>query len=123
MYSHFPGSPTFLPENKNVMYGQVGKPLKLAFLLYSDPKVEVIWMEKAVLDGSRNTSIHSLVLTETALIYSAFGNKGNINGYRIEFETTPSEMDGFALYNMLAKNKLGVTFYRFEIKAVGNIIY
>lgn len=112
------GAPIFVPENRNVKHGELGEPLTLTFLLYSDPLVDDIWIKSVGTDRNQSGTKHEFRISNTTLSYTASGNKGNISGYEITIETNILNSIDFCVYKIWAKNKLGVASYRFEIIAV-----
>lgn len=122
MYNFIAGAPIFLRENRNVMYGELGEPLTLKFLLYSDPLVDDIWILSVGTDCNQNRTKHEFRMSNTTLSYTAFGNRGNISGYEIKIDTYIENSNDFRVYHMCAKNKLGLDFFIFEIRPSGMLI-
>ncbi|CAC5426686.1 unnamed protein product [Mytilus coruscus] len=115
------GEPIFAPENRNVKHGELGQPLILTFVLYSNPIMEDIWIESVSTGNNQAKTKEVFNISNRTLPYTVFGNKGNISGYEIIFETKILTSNDFHEYNMWAKNKLGVDFYRFEIIEMGSL--
>ncbi|CAC5423227.1 unnamed protein product [Mytilus coruscus] len=109
------GAPIFLPENRNVTHGELGNPLTLAFLVYSDPIVEDVWIEDVGTERNLSRTKYEFQVIETTLPYTAFGNKGNISGCEIIIEINILSSNELQVYNILAKNQKGFVSYRFEI--------
>ncbi|XP_052065092.1 uncharacterized protein LOC127704895 [Mytilus californianus] len=110
------GVPIFLRENRNVIYGELGEPLTLTLLLYSDPLVDDIWIQSVGTDCNQNRTKHEFRMSNTTLSYTAFGNRGNISGYEIEIDTYIENSNDFRVYHICAKNELGLDFFIIEIK-------
>ncbi|VDI73384.1 Hypothetical predicted protein [Mytilus galloprovincialis] len=139
---NYQGAPIFVPGHRNVQHSEPGEPLILTFLLYSDPLLDDIWIKSVGTDRkqsvgtdrkqsvgtNRKQSVgtdrkqseteHEFRISNTTLLYTAFGNKGNISGYGITIETNILNSNDFSVYKIWAKNKLGVASYIFEIIAV-----
>lgn len=113
------GRPIFVPENRNITHGELGRPLILTFLLYSNPMAQV-WIEDY--NTARNLSSDKYRVIETTFPYTAFGNKGNISGYKIKLEINRLTSNDLHVYNILATNSLGTDSYRFEIITAGKTI-
>lgn len=120
--SYFAGAPIFSPENRNVKLGVLGQPLILSFVLYSNPFIEDLWIEGATDGDFQNITKSDFRISNTTLLYTAFGNKGNISGYEIIFKANIVRSNDFHEYYIWTKNEFGVDFYRFEIVEIGKTI-
>ncbi|CAC5426679.1 unnamed protein product [Mytilus coruscus] len=117
----YTGAPIFPPENRNVKLGVLGQPLILSFVLYSNPFIEDLWIEGATDGDFQNITKSDFKISNTTLLYTAFGNKGNISGYEIIFGANILRSNDFHKYNLWTKNELGVDFYRFEIIEIDSL--
>lgn len=116
------GAQIFVPENRNVKQGELDKPLALTFLIYSDPTIKDIWIEGVDTDHNQSKIKLEFMLANLTVPYTAFGNKGYIMCYNITIQTNIVSSIDFHVYKIWATNELGVTSYKFEVIAVGNII-
>lgn len=116
------GEPVFVPENRNIKHGELDQPLLMTFILYSNPTMENIWISSTTTWNSHAKTKDVFTISKMTLPYTVFGNKGNISGYEIIFETNNLRSNDFHEYYLWAKNKLGVDFYRFEIIEIGKTV-
>lgn len=121
-YSTFiTGGPIFVPGNRNITHGELGKPLVLSFLLCSNPKANV-WIEDVNTARNLSSEQYKLRVIDTTFPYTAFGNIGNISCYEIILEIHRLSSNDLHVYNILATNSLGTDSYRFEIITAGKKI-
>ncbi|CAC5396461.1 unnamed protein product [Mytilus coruscus] len=112
------GAPKFVPGHRNVKQVKLGEPLEIRFSLYSNTMIEDVWIDGY--DTGRNKSgiKPEFRISNTTLPYTAFGHKGNISGYEITIKKNILSNNDFRVYNIWAKNQMGVDSYRFEVIAV-----
>lgn len=122
MYHCIAGAPIFIPENRNVMHGELGERLTLTFFIHSDPLLDDVWIQSVGTDCNQNRTEHKFNMSNTTLSYTAFGNRGNISGNEITVDTNIKNSDDFRLYCICAKNELGLDFFIFEIKLFGRSV-
>ncbi|CAC5405303.1 HNT [Mytilus coruscus] len=110
----YEGPPVFAPENRNVKTGALGQSISLSFYIYSYPEVEQIFVEPFY-SIQRKIIKHHSILT-SALRYTEYNSTAGIQGYEILIETEVLYISDFQIYHITAKNSLGESKYRFEIK-------
>lgn len=65
-----------------------------------------------------NKTIHDYSISRTDLMYTEFGKKGNIEGYKVSFDCKIFS-DDYKMYNIWAGNGIGEDSFSFQIQAIG----
>lgn len=81
-----------------------------------------IWIDSASTGNIQAITQNNINTSKRTLPYTIFGNKGNISGYEISFETKILRSYDFHEYYVWSKNEFGVDFYRFEIIKIGKTV-
>lgn len=106
-----------LSENRNLEQAEHGQPVTLKFVICSNFDIEDIWIEVDSTGHIQTKIKDALNISKQMLLYTAFGNTGgDISRYEIILETSSNVRQCI----VWAKHELGVDFYGFEIKELGN---
>ncbi|VDI81055.1 Hypothetical predicted protein [Mytilus galloprovincialis] len=114
----FIGHPIFASENRNEKVVQLYKPVKLSFILYSEPIVDNIVIVGVADNYTKNETIHDFKKSVTDLMYTDFGQIGTISGFKItlDFKMISNE---YKIYKIWSSNVLGESSFSFKVRAVG----
>ncbi|XP_052080216.1 uncharacterized protein LOC127718256 isoform X2 [Mytilus californianus] len=115
------GRPVFSNENTNVLYGELGKPFLMKFIIYSFPILQELRPQKKFGNHSTNQNVGTDQTMKSLLSYTEYDTKEKIPGYEVIYEKNILTNEDFTVYNLWAKNSFGESFYMYKIIALDKV--